>query len=105
MKDYSIQNKRAWEYNAYEFWVKQMGAPAERAKKIRENPIKQLKQYSAYFDTYDGVKIANICGSCGKKAVPLALLGAKKHLGIDKASKILKTANKWKNKKRLDISI
>lgn len=34
MIDYSIQNKKAWEYNAYEFWVKQSGAPAERAKKI-----------------------------------------------------------------------
>lgn len=30
MKDYSIQNKRAWEYNAYEFWVKHIGAPSER---------------------------------------------------------------------------
>ncbi len=76
MKDYSIQNKRAWEYNAYEFWVKHMGAPAERAAQIKENPIKQLKRYSAYFDTYKGVKIANICGSCGKKAIPLAMLGA-----------------------------
>ncbi len=76
MKDYSIQNKRAWEYNAYEFWTKHMGAPSERAVQIRENPIKQLKRYSAYFDTYNGVKIANICGSCGKKAVPLAMLGA-----------------------------
>ena len=76
MKDYSIQNKRAWEYNAYEFWVEHIGTPAERAKETRENPIKQLKRYSAYFDTYKGVKIANICGSCGKKAVPLALLGA-----------------------------
>ncbi len=53
-----------------------MGEPAEWAKKIRENPIKQLKRYSVYFDTYNGVKIAHICGSCGKKAVPLALLGA-----------------------------
>lgn len=35
-----------------------------------------LKKYSAYFDTYEGRKIANICGSCGKKAVPLAVLGA-----------------------------
>lgn len=25
MVDYSIQNKRVWEYNAYEFWVKQSG--------------------------------------------------------------------------------
>ena len=29
-----------------------------------------------YFDTYDGLKVANICGSCGKKAIPLALLNA-----------------------------
>lgn len=35
-----------------------------------------LKKYSNYFETYSGVKIANICGSCGKKAVPLAILGA-----------------------------
>ena len=26
--------------------------------------------------SYEGLKIANICGSCGKKAIPLALLGA-----------------------------
>ena len=28
-----------------------------------------LKRYAGYFDAYSGVKIANICGSCGKKAV------------------------------------
>lgn len=32
MLDYSIQNKKAWEYNAYEFWVKNSGSPSERAK-------------------------------------------------------------------------
>lgn len=76
MTDYSIQNKKAWEYNAYEFWVKQSGTPAERAKKDMENPIGMLKKYSAYFDAYQNIRVANICGSCGKKAVPLALLGA-----------------------------
>ncbi len=76
MIDYSMQNKKAWEYNAYEFWVKQAGPPADRAKMDLENPIGMLKKYSDYFDTYDGIKIANICGSCGKKAVPLAILGA-----------------------------
>ena len=35
-----------------------------------------LRKYAAYFDRYEGIKIANICGSCGKKAIPLALLGA-----------------------------
>lgn len=27
MIDYSIQNKKAWENNAYEFWVKHSGTP------------------------------------------------------------------------------
>lgn len=76
MIDYSIQNKKAWEYNAYEFWVKQSGTPVDRAKRDLENPIGMLKRYSDYFDTYSGITIANICGSCGKKAVPLAILGA-----------------------------
>ena len=76
MVDYSIQNKKAWEYNAYEFWVKHSGTPADRAKRDLENPIGMLKRYSDYFDAYNGIKIANICGSCGKKAVPLAILGA-----------------------------
>ena len=75
-KSYSIQNKKAWEYNAYEFWVKQSGIPVDRAKRDLENPIGMLKRYSDYFDTYHGIKIANICGSCGKKAVPLVILGA-----------------------------
>lgn len=76
MIDYSAQNKKAWEYNAYEFWVKHSGSPADRAKRDLEDPIGMLKRYSDYFDVYKGVKIANICGSCGKKAVPLAVLGA-----------------------------
>lgn len=76
MNDYSIQNKKAWEYNAYDFWVNTSGTPSERAKRDIDNPIGMLKRYSKYFDTYDGIKAANICGSCGKKAIPLALLGA-----------------------------
>ena len=76
MKDYSRQNKTAWEYNAYDFWVRTAGKPADRAKKNLENPIGMLRRYANYFDRYDQVKVANICGSCGKKAIPLALLGA-----------------------------
>ena len=76
MTDYSVQNKKAWEYNAYAFWVKQSGTPSERAKKDLENPLGMLKRYADYFDTYKDIRVANICGSCGKKAVPLAVLGA-----------------------------
>ena len=73
MRDYSVQNKKAWEYSAYEFWTEHSGTPAERAKKDMENPLGMLRKYAAYFDSYKNKKIANICGSCGKKAIPLAL--------------------------------
>lgn len=76
MKDYSVQHKKAWEYDAYGFWIRTVGTPSERAREDVENPVKMLKRYAGYFDKYKGVRIANICGSCGKKAVPLALLGA-----------------------------
>ena len=76
MIDYSIQNKKAWEFSAYDFWVKEAGIPADRAKKIIANPHTAIKRYANYFDTYKGIRVANICGSCGKKAVPLAVLGS-----------------------------
>ncbi len=76
MKPYTIQNKKAWEYSAYDFWVKQNGTPQELAEKMLENPRAYLRKYAQYFDSFEGVKVANICGSCGKKAIPLALLGA-----------------------------
>lgn len=75
MEEYSKQNKRAWEYNAYDFWCRNC-SPQERAKADVQNPIGQLRRYANYFEKYENVKIANICGSCGKKAVPLAVLGA-----------------------------
>lgn len=76
MVDYSLQHKKAWEFDAYEFWVRQAGKPSERAKEDLEDPVGHLRKYAQYFDTYQGVRIANICGSCGKKAIPLAILGA-----------------------------
>jgi 2-polyprenyl-3-methyl-5-hydroxy-6-metoxy-1,4-benzoquinol methylase len=72
MKKYTEQNKTAWEYNAYDFWVDHAGTPSERAKKDLENPRGMLK----YFEDVSGLKIANICGSCGKKAIPLSILDA-----------------------------
>ena len=76
MKDYSVQNKKAWEYSAYKFWIDHSGPPSERAKKDIENPLGMLKWHANYFDSYVNIRIANICGSCGKKAIPLAILGA-----------------------------
>lgn len=76
MNDAGKQHKKAWEYDAYNFWVKHNGTPEERAREDVENPVRMLRKYADYFDRCEGLKIANICGSCGKKAIPLALLGA-----------------------------
>ena len=76
MQEYSKQNKTAWEYGAYDFWVKTLGKPGDCAKKYKENPKAMLKRYADYFESFEGIKIANICGSCGKKAIPLCMLGA-----------------------------
>ena len=76
MNESSRLNKMAWEYNAYDFWVAQAGRPEALAEKIMAAPLAHLRKYARYFDEFRGVKVANICGSCGKKAVPLAALGA-----------------------------
>ena len=76
MVDYSVQNKKAWEYNAYDFWCSHTGTPAELAAKLTADPRGSLRRFAGYFDHFEDLRIANICGSCGKKAIPLALLGA-----------------------------
>ena len=76
MEEYSKQHKKAWEFDAYDFWVRTAGTPQERASKDMADPLKMLKYHAKYFDSFKGVRVANICGSCGKKAIPLALLGA-----------------------------
>lgn len=76
MNDASRINKAAWEYDAYAFWLRHNGPPEELAGKLTADPLRGLKRYAAYFGDCTGLRVANICGSCGKKAVPLALLGA-----------------------------
>ena len=76
MKDYTSQNKKAWEYTAYDFWLKTEGQPADFARKIKQDPIGHLRKFTDYFDSYENIRIANICGSCGKKALALAAMGA-----------------------------
>ena len=50
MEDYSKQHKKAWEFDAYDFWVRTAGTPEERALKDKENPKKMLKQYLLMLD-------------------------------------------------------
>lgn len=77
MNEQSKVNKIAWEYRAYEFWNRRDGTPTEKANKILENPKACLKKHKDYFNNIEEKKIANLCGSNGRKAVPLALLGAR----------------------------
>ena len=49
MENYSIRNKTAWEYNAYDFWTAHCGTPEERAAEDMENPVGKLKKYAKYF--------------------------------------------------------
>ncbi|AZS18327.1 class I SAM-dependent methyltransferase [Paenibacillus lutimineralis] len=76
MQEQSLQNKKAWEHRAYEFWHKRDGTPQEKASQIVANPIACLKKHSPYFENVAGKRVANLCGSNGRKAVPIALLGA-----------------------------
>ncbi|PZE19027.1 class I SAM-dependent methyltransferase [Paenibacillus xerothermodurans] len=76
MHEQSEINKKAWEYRAYEFWNKRDGSPEEKARLILENPLASLKKHKNLFEHVRGKKVANLCGSNGRKAVPLALLGA-----------------------------
>jgi len=76
LNEQSLQNKKAWEYRAYEFWHKRDGLPMEKAKQILNDPKATLKKHKHYFEQVEGKKVANLCGSNGRKAVPLALLGA-----------------------------
>lgn len=69
-------NKSAWEYRVYEWRVRHQGSPECVAKEILNAPNAFLRYHSEMFQNIQGKKIENICGSDGRRAVALALLGA-----------------------------
>lgn len=69
-------NKEAWEYRVYEWRVKYQGSPESVAKDIMKNPKVYLRCHSKFFGDVKNKSIASICGSDGRRAVALALLGA-----------------------------
>lgn len=72
----NINNREAWNEQAYEAWKNKFGIPEDVAKKISKDPNKILSVLNDRFGPVSGKKIANIMGSNGTKAVALALLGA-----------------------------
>lgn len=69
-------NKKAWSHKAYEFWVNELGKPDQVAKNMLKQPKKYLRRHIEFLGNVKGKRIANILGSCGKKAIPLAILGS-----------------------------
>ena len=74
--NFSDINKRAWDYDTYDYWTKKYGTPAELAYKIRKNPEKYLKWYTRYLGDVDNKSILNVCGSNGMLAIALCLMNA-----------------------------
>lgn len=76
MDKQSEQNKQAWNYRAHEFWLKELGDPKSLARDMLKDPRCFLRRYIDELGNLKGKKIINPLGSCGKKAIPLAILGA-----------------------------
>lgn len=75
-KQLSTRNEKSWNAAAYEAWTNRHGAPADYAKKIIEDPMREVDHYLPYIQSPKGKRIINLLGSKGNKAVSLALLGA-----------------------------
>lgn len=69
-------NARSWTQDAYQAWVNRFGTPHMAAEQIQRNPAGRLKSLERFLDDVSGMKVANLLGSHGGKAVALALLGA-----------------------------
>jgi len=75
MRKQAEQNKIAWEYRAYEARSSRETIQ-ENAKEILENPKARLRYHAKYFEDIAGKRIANVCGSDGRRTIPFAVLGA-----------------------------
>jgi SAM-dependent methyltransferase len=75
MREQAEQNKLAWEYRAYEMRASRKPVQ-ETAKEILDNPKSFLRYHQKYFDNIGGKRIANVCGSDGRRTIPFAVLGA-----------------------------
>jgi SAM-dependent methyltransferase len=76
-ESHSEANRTAWSSPAYyEAWRRFYGTPENVARELQEDPWRQLRRYRRRFGDVSGRRVANLLGSIGPKAVPLALLGA-----------------------------
>ena len=69
-------NKAAWETQAYRAWIRMHGTPGELASELKRNHRHHLRYWLKYIGELDGIRVLNLLGSNGRKAISLALLGA-----------------------------
>ncbi|MDF2815005.1 MAG: class SAM-dependent methyltransferase [Paenibacillus sp.] len=91
-KEMNLNNEHAWNQHAYDAWVNRFGTPEQAAARITQDPAAKIRSFAAYAGDLEGKKVANLLGSHGGKAVPMALLGAKVTV-IDFASENAKYAS------------
>ena len=103
MNEQSQTNKKAWSHKAYEFWTNELGSPSEVAKDMIRQPEKYLQRHLEYLGEIKGKRIANLLGSCGKKAIPLAILGADVTV-VDISEENRKFALEVANNARIDLT-
>ena len=75
--DLSAANRTAWDHSAYKAHVRAHGTPGEEAARICSRGARDCLRYTIdYLGDVAGKHVANLLASHGRKAVPLALLGA-----------------------------
>lgn len=70
------QNRKAWEAQAFESWVRAYGTPIEQAEKLVANSAYKLRRFTPYLEDVTGKRVANPLGSNGRLAVAFAFMGA-----------------------------
>lgn len=74
--EHSKVNRIAWSHRAYEAWSRGYGTPQEAAQQLKADPESVMRETWKYFGDVQGKSVANLLGSCGRRAVALSLLGA-----------------------------
>ncbi|UQZ37049.1 SAM-dependent methyltransferase [Paenibacillus sp. PK3_47] len=69
-------SEETWNEDTYAAWTSRFGTPAEAAAKLVKDPSGKLYPLMNYLGEVSGLKIMNLMGSNGMKAVALGLLGA-----------------------------
>ena len=74
--EHSKANRIAWSHRAYEAWNRGYGTPQEAAQQLKADPESVMRETLTRFGDVRGKSVANLLGSCGRRAVALSLLGA-----------------------------